>query len=266
MKKKIGYVQNSPQFGDKKTNFSQLQDLLKNISADLIVLPELFATGYTFTSRNEVEMLAESDQGETAIFMKHLSLQTGAVIVGGFIENSEENYYNSAMIVDGSGVRGIYRKVHLFNKEKLWFKPGNEGFKVFDVMGMKIGVMICFDWIFPESARSLALNDAEIIAHPANLVLPYCQKAMTTRCIENHIFAITSNRIGVEKRGEDKFDFTGGSQITDLNGNILSSAPKNTEFVDIVEVDLSLSHDKSLNPYNNLLTDRKPKFYTSLNR
>lgn len=265
MKKKIGYVQNSPQFGDKKENFTRIQELLKDLNADLIVLPELFATGYAFTSRKEVESLAESDQGETAKFLQNLSQQTKAVIVGGFIECSEGKYYNSAMIVDESGVQGIYRKIHLFNKEKLWFDPGDEGFKVFKVKGMKIGVMICFDWIFPESMRTLALNNAEIVAHPANLVLPYCQRAMITRSLENHIYAITANRIGIEKRGDDEFNFTGGSQITSLNGDLLSSAPKNAEFVDFLEVDLSLSNDKSLNPYNDLFADRKPNFYNSLN-
>ncbi len=265
MKKKIGYVQNSPRFGEKQYNFSQIQQMLSKVTCDLLVLSELFATGYTFKSHDEVKDLAESSEGETAQFLQQLSQQTKAVIVGGFIEESNGKYYNSAMIVDETGVQGVYRKVHLFNKEKLWFKPGNEGFKVFKVRDMKIGIMICFDWIFPESIRTLALGGAEIIAHPANLVLPYCQKAMTTRCLENRVFAITANRIGLEKRGEDEFLFTGGSQITSIKGDVLSSAPKDAEFMDFTEVDLSLSHNKALNPYNDLFKDRKPEFYFSLN-
>ena len=95
--------------------------------------------------------------------------------------------------------------------------------------------MICFDWFFPETARSLALLGADIIAHPANLVLPYCQKAMITRCLENRVFAVTANRIGQEKRGEDDFQFTGASQIISYDGKVLSSAPNDKIFVDFEE-------------------------------
>jgi len=87
---------------------------------------------------------------------------------------------------------------------------------------------------------------------------------MTTRCLENRVFAITANRIGLEKQGEDEFLFTGGSQITSLKGDVLSSAPKENDFVDFSEVDLNFSHDKALNPYNDLFQDRKPDFYFSL--
>jgi predicted amidohydrolase len=257
----IGYVQFNPQFGKKKENFTQVDNLLKDKKADLIVLPELFATGYTFTSKEEARSLAETANGITFQFLKELSFKTEAVIVGGFVEQKGQKIYNSSLTVFQDKFHETYQKIHLFNKEKIWFSPGEEGFKVFEVNGIHIGIMICFDWIFPESARSLALQGADIIAHPSNLVLPYCQDAMKIRCLENHIFAITANRFGQEKRGSDDFAFTGQSQITNYDGTVLSKAPNKSSFTEIIDIDPSLARDKTLNNLNNLFNDRKPKLY-----
>lgn len=164
------------------------------------------------------------------------------------------------MIVSDERVIGIYRKIHLYYKEKLWFSPGDKPLELYNVNGANIGVMICFDWIFPETARTLSLLGADIIAHPANLVLPYCQKAMVTRCIENRLYAVTSNRIGSEKRGEDHFKFTGGSQITSYDGSILSKAPLNKSSIGFVEININHARNKNLNDYNNLLGDGKRNF------
>ncbi len=262
---KVGYIQTSPIFGEKQANFDRIESLAENIRADLIVLPELFATGYTFTSIEEAMELAESKgEGLTSKFLQKISKNSGAVVIGGFIEKEKGKIYNSALIVNQTGVIDTYRKIHLFNKEKKWFSPGNKPFEVHKVNGMKIGCMICFDWIFPESVRSLALLNAEIIAHPANLVLPYCQKAMVTRCVSNRVFAVTCNRIGYEQRGEDNFTFTGASQITAPNGDILSSAPFEQESVAVVEIDIEKARNKNLNEYNNLISDRKKEFYFDL--
>jgi len=258
---KVGYIQNSPIFGEVEKNFSQINKLSSGVNADLIVLPELFATGYTFTSKEEAQEMAEGVDGITANFLKEISNKTGAVIVGGFIEKEGSNIYNAAIMVLDDNIIGTYRKIHLYFKEKKWFSPGNKPFEVHQVNGMNIGMMICFDWIFPESVRSLALLGADIIAHSANLVLPYCQKAMVTRCLGNRVFGITANRIGTEKRGQDEFKFTGGSQITAIDGEILSSAPVNEVLVDVVDIDVLNARNKSLNEYNNLFEDRKPELY-----
>lgn len=258
---KIGYVQNSPAFGEKEKNFQQIRKLIKNIKADLIVLPELFATGYAFTSREEVNNLAETAEEETSQFLKQISNETDAVIVAGFIEKEKGKNYNSSIMVYKNEVVGTYRKIHLFNKEKLWFSPGNKKLPVHDIRGMKVGVMVCFDWIFPEVSRTLALSGAQVIAHPSNLVMPYCQKAMVTRCLENRVFAVTANRIGHEKRGKDNFTFTGGSQITSFDGKILSSAPEDKTFADVVEIDIAKANNKMLNDYNDVLKDRRVEFY-----
>ncbi|MBY8979594.1 MAG: acyltransferase [Candidatus Lokiarchaeota archaeon] len=259
---KIGYVQTSPIFGEITQNFEQVEDLLGNTKGDLIILPELFATGYTFISKEEAESMAETTEGKTANFLIGLAEKTGAVIVGGFIEKDGNHIFNSSMIVSDNEVLGTYRKLHLYYKEKLWFSPGNKPLKIYEAKKTKVGIMICFDWFFPEMFRSLALLGAEIVAHPANLVLPYCQKAMETRCLINRVFAVTSNRIGNEVRGDDNFTFTGGSQITSYNGEVLSSAPKDKPHIDFVEIDVNQARDKNLNKYNNVIRDRRTEFYS----
>jgi predicted amidohydrolase len=258
---KIGYVQNSPIFGEKEKNFNQVEKLIGDIKADLIVLPELFATGYCFTSKDEVKNLAETTEDRTANFLKEMSLKTGAVIVAGFIEKGNRKYYNSSIMVYKNKVIDTYRKIHLFNKEKLWFTPGDKQLSVHEINKMRIGMMVCFDWIFPEVSRTLAVMGAQIIAHPSNLVLPYCQQAMVTRCIENRVFAVTANRIGNEKRGEDNFSFTGGSQITSFDGKIISYAPKDRTAIKIIDIEPTKANNKMINEYNDVLKDRRREFY-----
>ncbi len=258
---KIGYIQNSPLFGEKEKNFNQVRKLIGDTKADLLVLPELFATGYTFTSKEEVKNFAETSDEETANFLKEISTKTGAVVVAGFIEKDGGKNYNSSIMVYKDKVIDTYRKIHLFNKEKLWFALGNKQLSVHNLNGMRVGMMVCFDWIFPEVSRTLALLGAQIIAHPSNLVMPYCQQAMTTRCLENRVFAVTANRIGNEKRGKDDFTFTGGSQITSFDGKILSSARQDKTFIDVVEIDITKADNKMINEYNDVLKDRRGEFY-----
>jgi len=257
----VAYVQTNPIFGNKEQNFKEIKNLIKGRTADLLVLPELFATGYTFISKEEMKSYAEEVNGPTAAFLMKIASKINGLVVGGFAEKERNNFYNSAMLVDKNEVLHVYRKVQMFYKENSWFNPGNKPLKVIEANGMKIGIMICFDWIFPEVARTLSLLGAEIIAHPANLVLPYCQKAMTTRCIENRVFAITANRIGHEKRGEDDFEFTGKSQITSPKGEILSSGPKETSHVDFVAINVMDARNKKINELNDLFKDRRTDLY-----
>ena len=258
---KVGYIQTHPIFGEKDTNFAQVENLTNDIKADILVLPELFATGYTFVSKEEAVELAENQNGVTSKFLQKISLKTGAIVIGGFIEKEGSEVYNSSLMVLKEKVIGTYRKIHLYFKEKLWFSPGNKELKVYNVNGVNIGIIICFDWIFPETARTLSLLGADIIAHPANLVLPYCQKAMVTRCLENRVYAITANRIGEEKRGEDIFKFTGASQITSYDGEVLLSAPKDEISFEFVDIEIEKARNKKLNEFNDILKDRRSEFY-----
>jgi len=131
------------------------------------------------------------------------------------------------------------------------------------VAGARIGMMICFDWAFPEIARSLALQGADLLCHPSNLVLPgHCQLAMRARCLENGIFAITANRCGEDRRPQGTLRFTGRSQIVGTRGEVLVRAPAATAAVRVAEIDPASSRDKNLTPRNHLLRDRRPEFYS----
>ncbi len=259
---KVGFLQLYPKFGDKETNFKQVERLLAGVDADLIVLPEFFATGYSFVDKQELSKYAESfPDGATIQFMKELSRRGDFALVGGFPEQESANFYNSSAFVTPTGETYLYRKVHLFDKEKLYFQPGNLPFKPVDYMGVKVGLVICFDWIFPESYRTLALRGAQIICHSTNLVLPFCQKATVTRCVENRVFIILANRYGVERRGGDELKFTGQSEIVAPNGKILARANEASDAVQVVEIEPKHALDKNVTTLNDVLNDRRPEYY-----
>jgi predicted amidohydrolase len=258
---KIAFVQMNCLFGEVAANLAKAEDLLESAEADLFVLPELFNTGYLFQSADELEELAETGHGKTVSILAEIAARKNCVIVAGFAERAEA-FYNSCALVGPNGHRATYRKIHLFDTEKRWFAPGNTPFFVVDIGIAKIGMMICFDWMFPESMRSLALLGADVICHPSNLVMPYCQKAMQTRCLENNVFAITANRIGSDVRDFAHIEFTGQSQITGPRGDILAAATRTEECVQIVEIDINAARNKQLNPQNNLVSDRRPEMYS----
>ena len=262
---KAGFIQFSPEFGRVNENIDKAISMIEKIDAELIVLPELFNTSYLFVSIEEVIAVAEEiPAGKTIRALSAIARKKKINIVAGMVEKFNNDLYNSAVLVSPAGYVGNYRKVHLFNEENLWFNPGNTAFNVFDLRICRIGIMICFDWFFPESARILALKGADIICHSANLVLPYCQDAMVTRCLENKVYAITANRTGCEERGGKKFSYTGKSQITAPDTRILYRADAQNDEIGIVEIDVRTARNKRLNEHNNIFTDRKPEYYQDL--
>jgi len=262
---KVGFVQFEPLFGEVNKNIEKAEKLIDNADADLLVLPELFNTGYVFTSKEEVIALSEEiPKGKTTQALMRMAKNKDVFLVAGLAERKDDKYFNSAVIISPQGYLGTYRKVHLFFEENLWFDPGDTEFAVYDIGKYKFGVMICFDWFFPEAMRALSLQGAHIICHSSNLVLPFCQDAMKTRCLENHVFAVTANRTGVETRGEKSLHFTGKSQIIGPRAEVMYQAGGDTEEVGIMEVDLNIAADKQLNEYNNLFEDRRPEFYGKL--
>ncbi len=260
---KTGFFQFAPVFGDIKQNIAKVADTLHSADADLMVLPELFNTGYQFLSKDEATELSEEiPHGFTTRSLIEISTAKKMYIAAGIAERDGEACFNSAVLTGPEGFIGVYRKIHLFYEEKLWFSPGTTGFRVWETEIGAIGIMVCFDWFFPESVRTLALKGADIIAHPSNLVLPYCPEAMVTRCLENRVFAVTANRIGAEKRGDkEELRFIGMSEIVTPRGKILSRASSGEEVLSIAEIDVTDARNKSLNPFNNLFDDRKPDFY-----
>jgi len=260
----LGLIQTSPAFGDKLANRKQIEGLLANHYADLWVIPELALTGYEFRDRTEVAELAEEiPRGESVHWLGELCRERRCHALMGLAERDGCALYNSAVLAGPKGFIGKYRKIHLFDREVERFDPGDLPLQVFDLGMARVGVMICFDWRFPEAARTLTLMGAQIIAHPANLVMSYAQAAMVTRALENRVFIVTANRIGTEDRAGQPVSFTGGSLIVAPSGETLVRAPDADIAALTVTVDPKQADDKRVTRHNDLLADRRPEFYLS---
>ena len=258
---KVGFLQTSPIFGEKDKNVDIAISRIKQLDADLVVLPELFNTGYQFTSKEEALTLSEKvPEGKTTKALVSLSKEKCVYIVAGMAEQDNGRCYNSAVLVGPNGFMGCYRKLHLFYNEKQWFEPGDTNLRVYDIGHAKIGIMICFDWFFPEVARYLAVKGADVICHPSSLVLPYCPQAMITRCIENRVFAITANRIGSENRSGETLTFIGTSQILGTKGEVLYRASSNLEESTVIEINAENARDKQVTRLNHIFNDRRVTF------
>ena len=142
--------------------------------------------------------------------------------------------------------------------EKEYFEPGDLMPRPFNVNGVKIGMLICFDWMFPEIYRTLALQGADVICQPSNIVIPgKAQRAIPVHAMINRVFVVLANRTGTE----GNLTFTGTSLIAGTDGEILAQASFSEEEVLIAEVDISLSKNKMITSKNHAFDDRRPEFY-----
>ncbi len=257
---KVGFLQFNPSFGNKEENLECVERMINGIHADLIVLPELFNTGYVFLNIDELASLAEPADGETAHFIQALSEKTGCAIAFGFAERAGDDYFNSMSFVVGSETIATYRKSHLFFEERFFFRPGDTGFHVFEHGGVKFGMLICWDWIYPEAMRTLALKGAQVILQAANLVTPYCPDAMKTRAVENRVFVITADRTGDEIRDCKKYHFIGMSQIVSPAGEILIRVGEEP-CIRVIDIDPQHALNKKMNDHNDLFVDRRTELY-----
>lgn len=262
---RIGFVQFSPALGDLPSTIHDLDELSTEFAtADLVVLPELCNSGYNFASVDQARSSAEDAQeGPFVQYLLELCRRHNLYIVSGIneLDEGKGHLYNTAVLVGPNGPVGKYRKLHLFLKEKDIFHPGDLGLPVFDLGRCKVGMLICFDWIFPEAWRVLALKGADVICHPSNLILPgLAQRAIPVHAVMSRIFVITSNRIGKE----GSLQFTGLSTIANPKGEVLAQASETEPAVRIVEVDLDMAKDKMITPRNHVLTDRRPEDYSIL--
>lgn len=259
---KIGYFQFAPVFGDREKNRKRLVRAVLETDTDLLVAPELATSGYFFSSASEARRLAEPVPGPTTEALTEAAARTGCTVVTGLPELSGDKVYNSSVVVGPEGLIGTYRKVHLFFEEKHNFSPGDEGFFTFELGDIKVGVLICFDHMFPEAARSLALQGVQIVCHPSNLVLPeYGQLTSRVRALENRMYWILANRWGTEHVEERSLTFTGTSQIVHPTGKILIRADADSDDLSAVEIDPDTAKDKAVTPFNDLFEDRRPQFY-----
>ncbi|NOU61008.1 nitrilase-related carbon-nitrogen hydrolase [Marinifilum caeruleilacunae] len=256
---KLALVQFAPVFGDLQSSMQKLELLLQKAKdADLIVLPEMANTGYNFDSKKQAYALSEPAQNSLFVeFLINQCKRYNFALVTGFAEKEGEKLYNSALLIDESGVVSTYRKLHLFMNEKNIFEAGDIDLEVIDYKGTKLGMLVCFDWMFPEAWRKLALQGAELILHPSNLVLPYAQSVIPSYALVNRMYIATANRVGSEK----DLTFTGQSVIAGCKGEILAKAGVETEEVLMVDIDPSLALNKMITPLNDAFEDRRTDKY-----
>ncbi|MHC4943943.1 MAG: nitrilase-related carbon-nitrogen hydrolase [Planctomycetota bacterium] len=258
---KVAVVQTSPIFGDRAGNLDRALARMRGVDADIFLLPELFATGYLFESRRELEQYAEPVHGDTVSALQAFSKEKDCAVFAGYPESDGQRIYNSSALLMGGRLAATYRKLHLFTDEKSIFDRSEDHPQAVVIPKAHLGLMICFDWIFPEMARSLALKGAQVILNIANLVLPFCQKAMITRSLENGVYTLLANRVGTEDRGGKRLTFTGGSEIVSPRGEVLAQASLDREEVILAEIDPAEADEKMITATNHLLSDRRVDRY-----
>lgn len=262
---RLGVVQFRPAYRDLEANTAFIVNSIATTDADVIVFPELATSGYFFVTRNEVRGCAEPIDGPYVSQIIHAAQTHGKVVVCGFAERDGEQLFNSALIAGPNVTTRVYRKTHLFYKETLCFDQGNTGFFVVYLphLDCTLGVMICYDWRFPESARTLALQGADVIACPSNLVTHVWRMAMPVRALENNVYLAVANRDGTEHNGNDEVSFNGQSVIYSYNGNVITSASAEGSATLVAEVDPVKTRDKRFNEFNDIFDDRRPNLYSS---
>jgi 5-aminopentanamidase len=239
--------------------------------ASIIVLPELMSSGYVFESQAEARALAERPDGPAVSAWSRLAADFDVVIVGGFCEAAGEEIYNSAALVDSSGLRAVYRKAHLWDAEPRWFATGGAPPPVVATRHGQIGVMICYDLEFPEWVRLPALDGAQLVCAPVNWpAYPRPEGERPAEVVRvqanggvNRMFVAACDRVGPE-RG---VSWVGGSVIVDADGWPLAggSASELTALV-LAECDLAAALAKRVSPNNDVLADRRPELYSRVTR
>ncbi|MFW5662428.1 MAG: nitrilase-related carbon-nitrogen hydrolase [Bacteroidota bacterium] len=261
---KTASVQFRPKLFKIEENLLRIGDYAQSTEADLVVFPELCTSGYYFKSRKEADKLAEHSSSDNFRYFQQLSTNLNRILVIGFPEKSGDNLYNSCgLFFPDMQYTRVYRKTHLFYREKFAFDPGNSGFFIVDYpdMDIRIGAMICYDWRFPEAARTLGLLGADLIVCPSNLVTDVWHISTPSRALENNVYLIVTNRVGTEKRDDDELVFNGKSSIYSYNGSVLAQASESSEEIIFAEIEPEKTRNKAFNEFNDIFGDRRPDFY-----
>jgi predicted amidohydrolase len=269
---RVACVQMRPEIGEPERNIRRSVELVSAAVAEgasLVVLPELCSSGYVFDSRAEAWANAEEIPGGRACReWEDLCRRHGIHLVAGIAERSGSKLFNSSVVFGPDGHIGTFRKVHLWNRENLFFEPGDLGFPVFSTPLGRIATFICYDGWFPESYRECALRDADIICVPTNWV-PIPGQAedrpamATVLCManahSNSVYIAAADRVGSE-RGQP---FIGQSVIVGYTGWPLAG-PASAVDEEIIYADLDLKLPRTArrwNDFNDPLGDRRPETY-----
>jgi len=245
---KIAGVQMDIAIGDRDRNLAAMRTRLDQscqAGAALTVFPECTTTGYCFETKAEALTVAEALDGPSVQTVVGWCQELSTCVIFGFLESAGQHLYNSLALVGPSGLIGSYRKVHLPTLGVDRFTTSGDGFQVFGAGEIQVGMNICYDCSFPESARVLTLQGADLIALPTNWppgsghtsdLIP------NARALENHVYFMSVNRVGTE-RG---FDFIGKSKICDPKGNTLAFANHADEEILYAEIDPIYARNKHL--------------------
>lgn len=276
---RVAVVQFEPRVGveNLKSNAVAVEERLTAAAdngANLIVLPELATTGYVFETRDEAYAHSEPVPGGRSVEMfVRIAAERDLYIVGNVVEQADGRLYDTAVLVGPDGYVGRYRKTHLWNTEKLWFTPGDEGFSVFDTRIGRIGLLVCWDIWFPETARIVTQLGADIICIPTGWVWTppplydesgVCMAAhlTITAAHANNVFIATADRIGQERGA----GFMGNSLIAGTNGwPIDRIAGPDEDTIIYADVDLVQSRTAPIwNQLNDLHRDRRTDLYDQM--
>lgn len=271
---RLAGVQMDVDFADKPKNLDRMEDAMRRTAkedARIVVFPECAVTGYCFESLDEAMTVAEPVEGPSLARLARLCQELRQHVVVGTLEREGDRLYNSAALIGPGEVLGVYRKIHLPHLGVDRFvTPGRRATDVFQAGTVRIGMNICYDTTFPEAARCLALDGADLIALPTNWP-PHAEEVaehvINTRALENHVYYIAVNRVGTE-RG---FRFIGMSKIASPVGRTLARAEKDEETILYADIDPSLPRDKHLVrvPGKHEIhrwNDRRPELYSPITR
>ncbi len=271
---KIAGVQMDISIGEIDTNRQRMIEKMKEVAANgtrLVVFPECALTGYCFDSFDEAMSNAESLDGPSLSALVEACSKLNIFALYGFIEKDDDKIYNALALIGPDGLVGNYRKIHI---PKLgldqFVTPGDRPFAVHDVEGVKVGINICYDCSFPESARILSLQGADVILLPTNWppgALCTADYIPNARALENNVYYMSVNRVG-EERG---FAFIGKSKICDTNGFDIEFANHTNPAILYAEIDPAIARQKRLvrvagKHEIHRFNDRRPDQYDELTR
>ncbi len=266
---------------NREDNLMKAERLVRKAAqegANIILLQELFETPY-FCQKEKYkyfQLATTSETNEAIKRFKKIAKELHVVLPISFFERANNVFYNSLALIDTDGeVKGIYRKTHIPTgecyEEKFYFSPGDTGFMVFDTEFGKLGLGICWDQWFPETARSLALLGAEILMFPTAIGSEptptidsklHWQNTMRGHAAANIMPLVASNRVGVEKDDDSSMTFYGSSFIANEEGEIVKELNRTEENILVAEFDLDEIAKKRYSW--GVFRDRRPEMYKTL--
>ncbi|MCD8194669.1 MAG: carbon-nitrogen hydrolase family protein [Tannerellaceae bacterium] len=235
---KVGFFQYNVIWRDREVNLSYIRSKIKDSTFDLLVLPELFTSGYAFESKEELIPFAENlEDSHSVRFLTKLMKECGGYITGSIPELCDEKLYNTSIIVGAEGLVTSYRKIHLPTYEKRAFNAGDKIVSC-SCNETNVGLTVCFDAWFAPLSSGLKLQEVDIICHSACFGGKITPAIIPIRALENQCFYISCNRIGTELFSGEPDSYCGESQIVSPDGKILIKAG-NEELLSIIDIDLS---------------------------